>query len=744
MKKNKIKLISLFLLLVCLSTLMCGCGSNTEDKSKKYIEKDISIKDFQQIFETKKTDDKIAIIGRNKDGRVLEMYSEDKGKNWLNVVFENIDISQYVLSSAVDNNDNLFAISCDINELDNISNYNCAIYKNDGMKYNIDISNDDVKNLFKICYDNDNNLLLVMKDGKVFKYRGSDGKKIKEYKISEENIVGLCVNTKYIFILSDNGVSKYDAESGEKIEKLKKLDEYIVNNTNIYLQDSSIYINNNEGIYEYDLKEESVEKILDKAIDTIGDNSLIKNGFLKIDDKKYIVVYSSNYMDEEHSSNYIYTYSYSNKINNKRKKEVTLYSLHENMTIEELIRIYNNENKKVKIKYEYGISAFESDISEEEAIKKFNTEMLAGKGPDLLIMDKIDSKPYIEKGLLENIKDVVKENKSDLYGFIDSNYSKEDEVYLFPLKYKVPVIIGKKEDIESVDDLDSLRKVVTEKLKDQDQTILQTYTASDLVNLFYYTESKKWIVDKKINKEEIKKFLENIKAVYEVVKTKNKQEDIKVYNDLMEESVKSDGDKYIYSRNQYLGKMINPIYFAGDEPILLDIGNIFSYRDLFFMFTMCNKKDLSYNLLKNNGAYTFEPSEVIALNAKSKNKEVCKNIISDLLKEKYQKIDLESLSVNKNILLNEYNENLKENKLGSIGIGLNDGKVEYIDIEVPSKEELDKFISQIDLITETTNCIDYNVLKSVTKEADEYVSGNITVEQAVSNINKDLSLYLKE
>ena len=48
-------------------------------------------------------------------------------------------------------------------------------------------------------------------------------------------------------------------------------------------------------------------------------------------------------------------------------------------------------------------------VTRTDALKTLNTEIMAGKGPDILILDGISSETYAEQGMLEDLSGILKE-----------------------------------------------------------------------------------------------------------------------------------------------------------------------------------------------------------------------------------------------------------------------------------------------------------------------------------------------
>ena len=47
-------------------------------------------------------------------------------------------------------------------------------------------------------------------------------------------------------------------------------------------------------------------------------------------------------------------------------------------------------------------------VTRTDALKTLNTEIMAGKGPDILILDGISSETYVEQGMLEDLSGILK------------------------------------------------------------------------------------------------------------------------------------------------------------------------------------------------------------------------------------------------------------------------------------------------------------------------------------------------
>ena len=81
-----------------------------------------------------------------------------------------------------------------------------------------------------------------------------------------------------------------------------------------------------------------------------------------------------------------------------------------------------------------------------------NTEIMAGTGPDVLLLDGISEDTYIERGMLENLSGVLKDERYPAK--YQRCISKEDgSIYTMPVKFGIPMIEGNKDIIAGITDL---------------------------------------------------------------------------------------------------------------------------------------------------------------------------------------------------------------------------------------------------------------------------------------------------
>ena len=126
---------------------------------------------------------------------------------------------------------------------------------------------------------------------------------------------------------------------------------------------------------------------------------------------------------------------------NLKIKKLNIYSLQENQVLEQWINYYENHNKDIKINYDYCEGMTDAEIN--DAIKTLNSEIISGKGPDILVLDGLPTKSYIDKGLLIDESDIVNNlNNEEFFSNILKESKIKDKFYSIPALFSVNIVIN--------------------------------------------------------------------------------------------------------------------------------------------------------------------------------------------------------------------------------------------------------------------------------------------------------------
>ena len=205
------------------------------------------------------------------------------------------------------------------------------------------------------------------------------------------------------------------------------------------------------------------------------------------------------------------------KQNSSKKKDgvVRLYTLRENENLEQSITLFNKKFSNYKVMSEVGVDE-EDGRTVSDAIRSLNTEIMAGNGPDIILMDGLPIEDYIEKGVLEDLSGVVesvKTNGEELFENVLSSYEKGKKVYAVPSRFSVPIIIGKEGAVRP-DEVTSLSGTLKTRTEEQIKGIARNATKS--IPLLLLTVWNDIISEENmVDQEALSTFLEEAKILFD-------------------------------------------------------------------------------------------------------------------------------------------------------------------------------------------------------------------------------------
>lgn len=776
-----IKKILASLLLGCVAICSFdGCSiKNNKAKIGRYEEKELSridgITNIYSIRELKGK--KFFVIGSDEDGNFKCFESNDDGKSFTQkeVKINPESSGDFVqVNNGYIDKDGVVYLNCNefTNEnkkrLDEIESkegeltddemneevkiYNEAkklLYKVDTSLNSSIINHDDIKdsNYETILGVNNNNIYLSYDKSSdndincsIVQIDMSNGKIKNELKISGDTAYnGTIVGDKLVCSLS-SGTKCYDLNSLKETSKLKNFNKDQYENNEIFQgeDNKTLYSVKDKGLYKYNLKTQKLSNIIEGSLSSFGDRNMYFNTATVTGNNKIIAAFS----DEEGNVT-LYKYTYNKDLASKPDKEITVYSLYNNGTLDSAVNGYMKKHKDVYVKCEYGIEDYGNDsTTENDAIKKLNTELMAGKGPDIVFLDGIDSSKYVKKGIFADLESVLKEHKKEMLKNVVKAYkSKDNKIYEVPLSIEIPVITGK--NVSEINDLESLNKAVLEASKKGEKNIMNLYDAKQFLYVLYYSCAGSWIKDDNtINKDKLKTFLKESQSIY------------KTCTDSNTDSVKNKLKKYIaeikkqdLSYNYYEYYLLNDgndSDFMFEDTSLYNLGYFYSDSDLAICKSLSNKGEkLDYNIWEGQIGKYFIPSEKVAVNSKSKHIDDAKDFVSYLLSDKYQSTSF-STPVNKNALKKSIKErnNSKYGGYGSMCYG--DNGENELKIKNLDKDTIKKFISDIESL-DSVCYSDKIILNQAEDEFVNYISGkNNNLDDAVNKISDKLQIALSE
>lgn len=273
-----------------------------------------------------------------------------------------------------------------------------------------------------------------------------------------------------------------------------------------------LYLGCRNGLYRYIWNGSMIEQVADGQMLTLGNTQYSPVALQALSNGEFRLLFSGNYMVEMY---------YDETIPARPSKELVVYSLEENDMIRYAGQLFQKENPDVLVVYETGMDG-DNAVNKEDAIKNLNTKLLAGEGPDVLIMDDLDIGQYAEKGMLRELDDFLAsyEEEGALYQNIveGMRMTEADKIYSVPLKVFVPLYLSETKYLEGQSDLAGVVLAVEMARKEHpDGPILCAPYPKDLLNELIPVCLPAWTMsDGSLDIDKITEFYQAAEALWEL------------------------------------------------------------------------------------------------------------------------------------------------------------------------------------------------------------------------------------
>ena len=594
-------------------------------------------------------------------------------------------------------------------------------------------------------YAPDNNLVGMGMDGKIHIIDPANGAVLR----SIENSDAYFTNTGFVgntlAAYAGSGVYYYDMTTGSALEKDEVLNEQLgTNNENggisfgggnsaVLLQggkeDNILYYCNKDGIFRHVLGGNVSEQLIDGSLNSMADPSVTLSNLSAMKDGVFFLAYWKD------MSSHLVRYTYSEDTPSVPEKEVKIYSLNENAEVRQAIALYQKQNPDIRVNYEVGLTG-DDGVTVSDAIRTLNTNIMAGKGPDLFVLDGMSIESYQNKGLLADMSEIIKK-VSGQDGFLENitkPYEKDGKIYAIPTRFMVPGIQSDKKNLDGIKDLKTLADTL-EGLKQEnaDKDILGSKQPEDLVKRLYDTSASEWIKDDGTLKEDaLKEFFTQLKKIYDL----DKKEQTDSYNSIT---------MNISGLSHMSGIADDSMsYLAGTT--MANIGNINSINDLMQVVAVNEKlKDSGYKTLDGQASKVFVPGTMIGISSKAANKESAEKLASYMLSKDAQTVSQGGgFPVNKAAFDQIFTAEAGNSVPGIAISTVSENGVDLsLELKWPTEEQAAEFKALAEGLTTPANT-DSIIREAVNSAADSCLNGTTSIDEAVKAVMQKVNLYLSE
>ena len=515
-------------------------------------------------------------------------------------------------------------------------------------------------------------------------------------------------------------------------------------------EDGVIYLAGTKGLHRYVIGGSAVEQVIDGSLSRLSSPSYGLCGMVELDNQEFLAVFNGGIAVR---------FVYDPDIAAVPSVKLKAYSLSEDTYMQAAVTEYQVNNPDVYVEYEIGMEEG-SSVTKEDALKKLNTQILAGQGPDILIMDGMPLSSYIEKGLLLDLTDTVADMEQDAEFFdnVIEAMKQDGGIYTLPCTINLPMVFGRQWAAEAGQGLtqaaDAIEKLQQENPESQ---IFQTYMYSPVAVMkrFAIVSAPAWIrEDGTLDEEKIKEFLVQTKRIYEAQMksmTPQRQENFDMYNEYF---IDGYGENWAANIN-FCG--LDEMNYLGGES-LAEMGMVdgtYNYGMLTSVKKVDGFEDVTFAPMNGQSSDVFIPQTLVSVSAGSKNQEQALDFLRMFFSVKYQG-PVSGFSINKDGLRENFAAGRNASWLqdrepdetgevvyGILSVGNADGLEATLNVYWPNEEAENRLYQLIEQV-KVPYLEDETLETAVFEEGKKYLEGSCDEEEAVRNIREKLAIYMAE
>lgn len=549
-----------------------------------------------------------------------------------------------------------------------------------------------------------------------------------------------------VFTIADSSVLRYDIGTGEPLGRDEALEEalfadgetYAVMSTSTYpivfAQDEErLYYATKKGIYSHVMGGSVVEQIVDGSLNSLSDPSIGLMGMAVQGQVFYVIC------TDGQGGIKMMKYEYSDEVASTPSRELTIWSMRENNVVRQMAVLFQKEYPDTYVNCEYGISG-EDGVTASDALRTLNTEILAGSGPDILVLDDMSVQTYADQGILADLGDILSEaaENDGLFENIAGAYRDGEYVPAIPALFCIPVAAGRTEYADRVTDLASFVELASE------QDVLDPYIIPMLPELLYPVCAGAWKnEDNTINQE---KLTEYVSAVREICENYRESASESMLEKLELWLGEDPAVNYADVPGLYIGDITMSILDYAGGLCSLMVGNM-TNADGYAQITSAYREDGDgqVSLLGGLQSGVFRPYCVLGILNTASEQERAGDFVRFALSEQAQSQQYSNgFPVDKKA----FEILLTAHKYGDeTGMGFYSSTEGGEDIELnvywPDEEQADslrQMVEQLSVCSEE----EYIQKETIQEQTRSCMMGEISVEEAVNTIMQKINLYLAE
>lgn len=565
------------------------------------------------------------------------------------------------------------------------------------------------------------------------------------------DMIGACGNE--VLLLGESELLRYDMTTGEPIMRDDALDEALYAQGGSYMvattfgtaiamtedEEGRLCYSTRNGIFSHMMGGSVVEQVVDGKLSSLSDPNVLFLGMAVLNQNFYVAVANG-------SETQLLRYEYDADVPSTPQKELNVYSLRESGAVRQAAVLFQKKYPDVYVNYKIGMTG-DDGVTVSDALRTLNTDILAGNGPDVLILDEMSVDTYVRQGLLADLSDIVSEiqGSDGILENVARVYESDGILPAVPAKFGMLVAAGDPEMIGSVEGFDSLAGLAAQ------AGVLATYDVVSMGEILYRNCAGSWKnEDQTINQEKLSEFIKGVNTI------------ARVYRENASEKTLEKIDGYqngIYATwvmmDHYSSTMADDISLGILDLLSETKVKLGSLNSTMAYAGLCsiNQKTgaCKASLLSVQQSDVFLPYCVMGILNTAKEQESAKDFVKYMLsfegqmQNKNNGFSVNVKSLEEEIYTNTYG--IDDNGGYTVSSSQIDEEGMMMDIELtyiwPSVEELDALYEMAKQVSVAADLerVQHDV---IIEELERCLNGEIGEDEAINTIMQKMNLYLAE
>ena len=749
---------------VILTISVCGCQGGVADTSGASTAKNlVPISDeIGLIYDEKEigsnaglkspgnaridSKNRLVVYDNGNPGRFVVLDTDGKPQSEISCA-----LNGWLATFDLDSQDNIYAVVSEALSENEVSQKVCAIdssgrvtdtfelgkYKSDGELKNMPV-------VLDMAVGSNGNFYLATLNG-IMVLDGT-GKMVRKIANQAMYSIDTDADNNIIVICFDKGaqvVQMYDSSSGKVIWS-SDIDAAAGENTSSFSSDSqkvrynnsskSIYIMVSSGVYNYDGSGNFTETVLD-----FSKYMILASGYkvsdLNVDQSGNIYITT-----REVKSHEIYRYDIDAGAHKARERKAITLAV---PVTDRRLEVAAMKFQKAYPDYRIDIKPYEQKNNAgrdfENYVKTLNTELLTGKGPDIIAASWIPYEKYADKNMLADLGELMEQDKDfdagKYYTNIFDAVKYKDRLYTLPVCIRFDLLAANKKVLEqefvNIDDTnwtwDDFRKIGRKLAGEGGTKGRKPFISLSCRSLLEYMLKGNY--GSFVNEQE-----------------KKSSFDTKEFTDLLN-MVKEFGDGKLSNDTVERNANFNDLDSIEKGMVIFNPQTISDYSFYGFLKALYNDQVrlLNYPSSGKVKGGVFDSDSLFSINSNSENKDLAWEFLKFLLSDEVQSGELEGFAVNKESLVKTAQKAIEMTGSGgmSIAVGKKDEKPKIINYRALTQQDIDYingFIENMRIF----NRNNASVNKVVQEETLVFFAGQRTAEETAKLIQEKVSIYLGE